>query len=240
VRKGRSIPCALALLFFAVHFARPSDTPPPRAVPDLKGLPVVEVPAYWTSRNDFAVVLSGDGGWAGLDRKIAELLSAEHGISVAGLDSLAYFLSRRTPDGTARDVERILRHYMGAWAKRNVILVGYSFGADVLPFVVCRLPDDLRAAVELVVFISLGSSIDFKFSLSDWFGGKPKPTDLPTVPEVKLLRGMKILCIYGLDDKDIPCAGPELDFVTAISLPGGHGIHGDAADVVAAIMDSVE
>jgi type IV secretory pathway VirJ component len=240
VRKGHSILYALALLFCTVHFARPADAPPPGAFSDLKGLPVIEVPSSASSRDDFAIVLSGDGGWAGLDRKIAELLSVERGVSAVGFNSLAYFLSRRTPDEAARDVERIMRHYIVAWAKSKVILVGYSFGADVLPFVASRLPADLRAAVEVLVFISLGSSIDFKFGLSDWFGGKPKPTEMATVPEVKKLGDMKIVCVYGLDDKDKPCASAELDFVTAIPLQGGHGIHGDAVDVVAAIMKSVE
>jgi len=224
------------LLFFAVRFSQAADTPPPGAVPDIKGLPVIEIPASGSSREDFAIVLSGDGGWAGLDRKIAELLSAKHGVSVVGFNCLAYFLNRRTPEGAAGDVERILRHYCGVWAKSRIILIGYSFGADVLPFIASRLPADLRAAVQVVVFISLGHSIDFKFGLSDWLGGKPKPSEMETVPEMQKLRGMKILCFYGLDDKDKTCASAELDFVTAIPVQGGHGIGGDGADVVTAIL----
>ena len=240
MRKKYAVLCVLALFFFTDRLARPADSTRADKTPGLKGLPVIEVPASASARDDFAIVLSGDGGWAGLDRKIAELLSVERGVSAVGFNSLAYFLNRRTPDEAARDVELIMRHYIGAWAKSKVILVGYSFGADVLPFIASRLPADLRAAVQVVVFISLGSSIDFKFSLSDWVGGKPKPAEMATVPEMQKLRGMKILCVYGLDDKDKPCTSAELDFVNPIPLQGGHGIHGDAVDVVAAIMKSVE
>jgi type IV secretory pathway VirJ component len=231
---------AITVFFFSACFLQTAETPPRGSADDTKGFPIVEVPAPPSSRDDLALVLSGDGGWAGLDRKIAELLSVKNGISVVGFNSLLYFLSRRTPEGTASDVERILRHYSTLWGKQRIVLIGYSFGADVLPFVVSRLPADLSAAVELVVFISLGHSIDFKFGLSDWFGGKSKATEMETVPEVEKLRGMKILCFYGIDDKDKPCASGELDFVTAIPLRGGHGIHGDGEDVVAAIMRLLE
>ena len=240
MRKGHTVLCVFALLFFAVRLARPADSTTAGKAPELKGLPVVEIPASASSRDVFALVLSGDGGWAGLDRKIAELLSAEHGISVVGFNSLAYFLSRRTPEGAAGDIERILRHYSALWDKRRIILIGYSFGADVLPFIASRLPEDLIAAVQVVVFISLGHSIDFKFGLHDWFGGKPKPTEMETVPEMQKLRGMKILCFYGLDDKDKPCASEVLDFVASVPVQGGHGISGDGVDVVAAIMKSLD
>src|SRR5665213_3679516 len=54
------------------------------APPALKDLPLVEVPATGTGNDDvFAVLLSGDGGWAGIDRKVAQSL-AERGIPVVG------------------------------------------------------------------------------------------------------------------------------------------------------------
>ncbi len=46
----------------------------------------------------FAVILSGDGGWAGLDKKVAAALAAQ-GIDVVGIDSLRYFWSERTRRG---------------------------------------------------------------------------------------------------------------------------------------------
>jgi hypothetical protein len=40
---------------------------------------------------------------------------------------------------TAHDVSARHPHYLEAWKKDRVILVGYSFGADVMPFVLERL-----------------------------------------------------------------------------------------------------
>jgi type IV secretory pathway VirJ component len=50
------------------------------------------------------------------------------------------------------------------FAKEKLILIGYSFGAEVLPFVVNRLPEELRAKVQLLVF--LGPSATAQFELS--------------------------------------------------------------------------
>ncbi|MEE9877952.1 MAG: hypothetical protein PBU97_16320 [Stenotrophomonas maltophilia] len=44
--------------------------------------------------------VSGDGGWAGLDKDVASSLN-EHGVAVVGIDSLRYFWSERTPKGFA-------------------------------------------------------------------------------------------------------------------------------------------
>ena len=49
---------------------------------------------YWAT-------LSGDGGWAALDRGITKELHA-HGVSVVGLNSRAYLSNRRTADDVTR------------------------------------------------------------------------------------------------------------------------------------------
>src|SRR3546814_3102258 len=88
--------------------------------------------------DSFAVLLSGDGGWAGLDKDVGEALKM-HGIPVVGIDSLRYFWGKRTPDGLAQDVDRIIRYYAQRWHRHHVLLIGYSQGANVLPFAYNRL-----------------------------------------------------------------------------------------------------
>ena len=86
---------------------------PPTAPLSLKDLPLVEVPATGTGNDDvFAVLLSGDGGWAGIDKEVARSL-AERGIPVVGWDTLRYFWTARTPAGLARDLDRVLAYYAG-------------------------------------------------------------------------------------------------------------------------------
>ncbi|HEX4618884.1 MAG TPA: AcvB/VirJ family lysyl-phosphatidylglycerol hydrolase, partial [Steroidobacteraceae bacterium] len=140
------------------------ETPPQRP-PEIGDLPVTEVPVAGSSAAqstpEFALLLTGDGGWAGLDQELAARL-AQSGVPTVGLNSLKYFWKQRTPDETARDVVRVLRHYLAAWNRQRVILIGYSFGADVLPFVVNRLPADLRARVASVSLLGIDSNASFE------------------------------------------------------------------------------
>jgi type IV secretory pathway VirJ component len=94
-------------------------------------LPLEELPVANASPV-LAVVLSGDGGWRDLDRAIAENLQ-RHGVSVIGWDCLRYFWHMRTPDETAQDLAMVLRTYGERWHAQRFALIGYSFGADVLP-----------------------------------------------------------------------------------------------------------
>ena len=59
---------------------------------------------------------------------------------------------------------------MSQWSVNRVILVGYSFGADVVPFLVNRLPSGLLPLVRSVALLGLSETAEFEFHLSDWIG----------------------------------------------------------------------
>src|SRR5688500_5638074 len=112
------------------------------------------MPALGGQSDTMAVLISGDGGGAGIDKELAAALSKQ-GMPVVGLDSLRYFWKKRTPDSTAADIDRLLRHYLAAWNKQSVLLIGFSQGADVMPFVVNRLPAAMRGRLRMVALLSL-------------------------------------------------------------------------------------
>jgi type IV secretory pathway VirJ component len=216
--------------------------PPPRRRPppppaELAGLPVIEVPAQQQAGDTLAVLISGDGGWAGIDKAVAGVL-AEHGIAVVGVDSLRYFWKERTPESTAGDIDQILRHYLAAWDKQNVVLIGYSQGADILPFVVNRLPAHMRSRVRLTALLSLGVRATFEFHLSNWLSGDDDET-LPIAPELQRMSGMRALCVYGDGADDSACDEAASSTLRAVSLPGGHHFGGDYDRVAGLILDEL-
>jgi type IV secretory pathway VirJ component len=146
---------------------------------------------------------------------------------VVGFNSLQYFWTPRTPDGAAKDLERILQHYLAAWKKEEAILIGYSQGADVLPFMTNRLPQDILAKVPLVALVGLGHTVNFEFHLTEWLHASPGKKALPILPEVKKLKGMKVLCFFGEQEKDTLCRDLDRDLATAVSMPGAHHFGGD-------------
>jgi type IV secretory pathway VirJ component len=196
-----------------------SALPPPPA--SLADLPLVEVPAAG-KRDLFAVLLSGDGGWAGLDKDVAAALAAQ-GISVVGLDSLRYFWTARTPDALAADLDRVLRYYATTWHKSHAVLIGYSQGADVLPFAMNRLPAASRSVVERTVMMGLGENASFEFHFTSWLGAD---SGLPILPEVARLDAGSTLCLYGKDEGDSLCPKVPPGHVQAVQVPGGHHFGG--------------
>lgn len=189
---------------------------------DLRDLPLVEVPARSPGGHTLAILLTGDGDWSALMKGVSAQLVA-HGVPVVGLKSRAYLEhAARTPNATARDVERVLREYMRRWGRDSVYVIGYSRGADMAPFIVSRLPGDLRGRVALVSLLGLAQSASFEFHWTDLVSDVKRPTDLPTVPELTKIRGMHIMCVFGADEHDSPCATADPKLMRSYGRDGGH------------------
>ncbi len=202
---------------------------------DVRDLPLEVLPAASAPLDSMAIFVSGDGGWAGLDRDVGDALAAR-GIPVVGWNSLQYFWQRRTPETASQDLARLMQHYMAEWHKENVILIGYSRGADVLPFMVSRLPQELRSRISLIALLGLSESVDFEFHLSDWLGGFSHRSDLPVLPELYKLRGERIICIGGDEEKDLLCKRIDPLLARSVILKGGHHFGGDYGAVAEAIL----
>ncbi|WP_230414552.1 AcvB/VirJ family lysyl-phosphatidylglycerol hydrolase [Collimonas silvisoli] len=210
---------------------------PPAAVSDL---PVVEVAALASSERSrdadtMAILISGDGGWAGIDRDVATALS-KRGVPVVGIDSLRYFWSAHTPASTAKDVERLMQFYMARWGKAKVVLIGYSQGADVLPFVGNRLSGKALASVPLIALMGLGKKADFQFHLSNWVSSSND--GLPILPEVAKLPAGLAMCIYGSEENDSACPRLDASRVKLLKLSGGHHFDGNYERLAGLILDA--
>jgi type IV secretory pathway VirJ component len=197
--------------------------------PDVADLALVEVPATGTRITDtFAVVLSGDGGWAELDKAIAAALAAR-GIPVVGWSSLDYYWSPRTPERAAADLGRVVQHYTEAWQRPRVIVVGYSFGADVAPFLVNRLPDALTPQVTLLALLAPSDHASFEFHVTEWLRAGTGP-EHPTRPERDRLR-VPTVCISPLDEPPSACATPN-PLVRREATGAGHHFSGEYTHLV--------
>lgn len=227
----------------ALLLVTPGTAIAPQAPNDWPGaptdLPIHEVPSRVAGRS-LAVLITGDGGWADADRVLATEL-ANRGLPVVALDSRAYLrATRRSPASAAADAERIVRYYADAWKRDEIVLIGYSRGADMMPFIANRLAQDLRERIKLVALVGLSPRASFEFHWSDLIRDARRATDLPVGPELERLRGTRILCVYGVDDKDSACRGGERALMTPIERNGAHRIHvTDAAELAELIMGAI-
>jgi type IV secretory pathway VirJ component len=210
---------------------RTPEAPPPASLADL---PLVEQVAAGGG-DLFAIFISGDGGWAGIDKNVAAALVAR-GIPVAGLDSLRYFWTARTPQRLATDLDRMLRYYAFHWKRPHALLIGYSQGADVLPFAINRLPAASRRRVVLGALLGLDDRADFEFHVTSWVMNGD--TGLPVRPEL-LRLGVAAVCLYGDDDSDSLCPHlQDLKDIKVVKLAGGHHFNGDYGGVAQVVLNA--
>jgi len=200
----------------------------------LEDLPLVELPVDSPSRR-MAVIYSGDGGWRDLDKDIAGVFARE-GTPVVGVDSLRYFWREKTPETVAADLARILIHYRSRWGAPRVILVGYSFGAGILPFAVNRLPAELRADVDQISLLGLEPQAAFEISVTGWLGARAR--GLPVLPEILKLDLGSVQCVYGEEEETTLCTTPELAGSERIRTRGGHHFDGDYETLARRILDA--
>ena len=185
-----------------------------------------------------AVILSGDGGWRDIDKSIGERL-AYRGVAVVGIDSLRYFWSGRDPKQIAADVETILAHYGREFGTTRYALVGYSFGAGVLPFVWPNLSNLVRDRVVLMSLLGLGTTADFEITIGGFLGGA-SAKDRPIAPALDGLPLAKTQCFYGSDeaaDRETSCTAPEMKGAELIERPGGHHFDGNYDALAARILE---
>jgi type IV secretory pathway VirJ component len=215
--------------------ARTAKAAEPRVTaPAVADLSLVEVPSQTQSdKKTMALVLSGDGGWADIDKSMAAGLAAA-GIPVVGWSSLDYYWVPRTPDLAAKDLARIIDHYVSAWQIERVIIVGYSFGADVAPYLVNRLPPTLKERVTKVALLGPSDNATFEFHLSDWLGGLAAPAN-PTVPEIATLD-MAVTCVFAEDDADSICRRVTASGLRTVAVGHGHHFGGEYGRIVEAIL----
>lgn len=196
-------------------------------------LPLVEVPVA-APGEQFAVVVTGDGGWRKIDASIADRLR-RRGIPTVGLDSAAYYRTRRSPEESAAALESIVREYSAKWHRPKAVVIGFSRGADVLPFMINRLPADVRATIAVIAVLGPEPLIDFRFH--PWWDifHRAEP-QVPVEPELARLRGQNVVCVYGTREKDSLCPLLDPDAFTIIAEPGGHHFGGHYAEIVDAIL----
>ncbi|WP_043113840.1 virulence factor family protein [Solimonas soli] len=200
----------------------------------LSDLPLIEIPNS-APGDTFAVLWSGDGGWAGLDKDVAEALK-EHGIPVVGVDSLRYFWSEKTPASLAKDMDRVIRYYAHQWKRDKVLLIGYSQGANILPFAMNRMPATTRDMVAVTAMMGLSERADFEFHVSNWVSSSDD--GLPIAPEVQKLDGGNPLCVYGTEEDDTLCPSLDPKKVKLVKLPGGHHFDGNYDHLARIILDT--
>ncbi|MDQ0324243.1 type IV secretory pathway VirJ component [Rhodopseudomonas julia] len=201
-------------------------------------MPIVELAAT-PAVDAMAIVYSGDGGWRDLDRTIAGIFQAK-GLPTIGVDSLRYFWSEKTPEEVAHDLAGLIDAYTAKWAVGHVALVGYSFGADMMPEVYNALDAPHQAKVAQISLLAVAPSAEFEITVSGWLG-VASASSHPTLPQIERIDPAKLQCVYGADDsRATVCPALADSHIEIIETTGGHHFDGDYDALAATILSGLK
>lgn len=164
---------------------------------------------------------TGDGGMVRFDVKMSNVYKA-NGFSFIALNSLKYFLTQKSPTKLTQDVVPVIRRYIEAWNKEEIILVGFSFGAEITPFLFERLPAELKEKVKLVVLLTPAKTSDFHIRIRDMIGLDKKYESYDVANETAKILSTKVLAIYGKKEKSIFSKNSEQPNLKVLYIKGGH------------------
>jgi len=218
-----------------VHRQTADDAVNPK--PDSLGdLPLVENGLSDPKGKPLAIIVSGDGGWASIDRDVGGAMN-KSGVNVVGLNSLQYFWSEKTPRQASRDLDRVLRWYEAAWQPSRIMVIGYSLGADVLPFMVNNLPTDQQSRIGTIAMLGAGHDATLAVHVSDWLFSESHDGALPIKPEADKLTAANRMCFYGEEEADDSlCPTLDASRFTIIKTKGGHHFDGNYNFLADAIL----
>jgi type IV secretory pathway VirJ component len=197
-------------------------------------LPVVVYPAAESFSKKIVFFLSGDGGWIDFDDELA-LEYQKDGFTVVGFNSRNYFWEQKTPEQTTADVVKLISKYSKMYRSNNIYLTGYSFGADVVPFIFNRLPADEKRKVNAIQLLSPFASTDFDIHLIDLVNLGGDNREYKVRPEIEKIR-IPVFCFYGQDEDPKPLSDIIQKNVHVADVPGDHSYDPSAySDIVSAL-----
>lgn len=183
------------------------------------------------------VMLSGDmGDRVGMTPKIAARLNAR-GYAVVTVNSLSFFSPRRTAAEAAALIAGAMQRAETLGKTDHVVLIGQSFGADMLHAGLAEMAPAQRAPIRAVVLVVPGHDIIFRASPIELAGLEtPDALALPTAAK---LGWVPVTCIWGAKEASSLCPELTMPNVNRIEMPGGHRLNFDDAALTAAILPAI-
>ncbi|MCZ4222391.1 AcvB/VirJ family lysyl-phosphatidylglycerol hydrolase [Pedobacter rhodius] len=198
-------------------------------------LPVIIYPAKNVSSKKLLIFLSGDGGWIKFEDELS-VKFAENGFQTIGINARSYFWKQKTPAQTATDMLLLIRKYAFKYKTNQIYFCGYSFGADVLPFIYNRLPFRAKNHVKALEMLSPFATTDFMVHFSDLTNISDDNYPYKVDKEVEKLS-LPVYCFYGTDEDDKPLSKIAQKNFHLDSLSGNHHYHeAEYTKIIAALL----
>ncbi len=197
-------------------------------------LPVNELPG--NNRKPFVLYLSGDGGFNNFSTSLNNFINTK-GYEITALNCRSYFWNKKNPQQAANDLSAYLRKKLSGRPNQQIVMIGYSFGADVLAFIVNRFPDDLKDKLLSNIFLAPSSSTDFEIHLNDMLGlGSRTGSDV--LKEINEMGLHKVTIIQSSNDGDFKIQNVRLKNFKSLKLAGNHHFDKNINELATIIIEN--
>lgn len=171
----------------------------------------------------YVILLTGNGGWQNLVQSVTHYLNSKN-VSVLAINTKKYLWTEKKPAQIGYDLETLIDRYNKKWGQKKVVIIGFSMGAEVLPFAINCMEDKYTCELNDLILIGPWQKATFKVRLVDYFFEMNKGTDL--YPELLKIKTRKAYIIC--DDKELSICRKDLEGVIDYDLlRGGHHFGGD-------------
>lgn len=218
----------LAIIFFVVF------KPKQQGVDITDPIPV----KYWNKNQNTPLVfyISGDAGFSTFTKNLSEQIFND-GYDVYALNTKSYFWNEKTGQQSADDFSTYLETLFKERTNQDLVIVGYSFGADALPFFYDKIPAVTKNRIKKVILIDPSAHGDLKISLANYISEAGR---WETIPKLNQWENANVaLVLSGFAQSHYPYHNVKLPHMKIYTLPGNHRFNDDYNTLAKTMISSL-
>lgn len=171
---------------------------------------------YFSDGDRFIFYMTGDGGYSPFSENLCRLFQKCH-CNVISLDN-SYFWGGKKLEEVTLSFEQVVRQVEVKKKMERMMVVGYSFGADITPFIVNHLSEEIRNRISEVVLLSPSKMTNLKIDLMSLFF----PEHSGKLDVISEINEIKLPVKVVLNDNDSFSDSAFKEGVKVKRIPGNH------------------
>lgn len=177
------------LTILLLGFANPQQVNtkiPDYVIPEINGK---------AAEKTLVVFITGDGGYNNFSKSLLHYFDKDSFDRLI-FDSKKYFWKKKTPEEAGKDFERYIRLYLEKSKCDNIYIIGHSFSAGVLPFIIHHFSDGLHKKIRHATFLSPDRYASLEVTLSTMLNFKQKANEYEVLPEAIKLKSISSTYVF--------------------------------------------
>jgi type IV secretory pathway VirJ component len=194
---------------------------------------------YWDNHRDTPLifVISGDAGFSTFMQKLSEQIYKD-GYDIYTLNTKKYFWQKKTAEQSAKDFSSYLENILKTRKNQQIVMIGYSFGADALPFIVNKMPKELDKQIIKNILIDPSSTGSLEIKLENYIAENTDGEQL-TIPEVNKMKLPINIILSDFGYENYPFAEIKIK-KNIFHLPGNHRFRNDYVKIAQTISKIIK